>query len=121
MTLLLWRAHRDGGDGRSFADWARTAQRFLERFAFIFPVGRPRLWLMRAKHADVRGRRKRAIRAARRSLAVSREMVMPFDEAMACNELALLLPEGDPERTSMRDDARANLERLGVQLEVAQV
>ena len=107
--LALWEA----GEGRLTRHAARLSIAFLRRIARVYPVGKPRAWLCRAKANRLAGRPKRARWACRKALRAAEDLAMPYERALAHLELGRSLDRGDPDRGDHLDRARAILERLG--------
>ena len=77
---------------------AKKASKALHGYARIFPIGQPSDWLYRGLIAWQRGASKRAMRAWKKSLAAAQQLGMVYDQARACEEIGLHLPQSDPER-----------------------
>lgn len=77
---------------------ARKAIAALQRYALIYPLGRPAFWRYRARLALLRGKKAMARRAAYRSLAAARHLAMPHDEGLAHADLGGYLPLTSPQR-----------------------
>lgn len=90
---------------------ARRACAFMDRFAKVFPVGRPRAALLRGRLARLSGRPGRARRTLQRSLDTARQLEMPLDEGLAELELARL--SDGAERRDRRVRAEELLTRIG--------
>jgi len=72
------------------ADLALTG---LRAFARLCPIGRPRIWTMRARRARLAGRPATALRCARRAVAEAQTLHMDLEEALAHRELVMQLSE----------------------------
>jgi len=59
----------------------------LRRFARVFPIGEPRLWLCQGQHEWLAGRPVRAQRAWQKSLAAAERLEMPYEQGRAHYEI----------------------------------
>jgi tetratricopeptide (TPR) repeat protein len=92
---------------------ARRACAALRRFARIFPIGTPSAWLLTGRLLALSGHRGRARAAWRASLAAAERLAMPFDAALAHQELGRVA-RGEQRRAWHLQQAQALLEKLGV-------
>jgi tetratricopeptide (TPR) repeat protein len=99
--LTLWEMDDETPDGKKLA---HRACKYLDRYARIFPIGRPRAWLRRGQYQWLSGKSARAHPLWRKSLAVAQELAMPYERGLAHYEIGRHLDPGDPER-------RVHLER----------
>ena len=65
------------------SQFARHACRALNRFGYIFEIGRPASWLCRTRLRARQGNAHKALHAANRSLKIAEELRMPYDAARA--------------------------------------
>ena len=113
IEVLLDGWSRAGGAERREARLAaRCTLAGLRRFAMVFPVGRPRLLLLRARAERLAARSDRAEPIARRAVEVAQRITMPFEEARACLELATLIAHGPA-----ADRLRARAEQLAARMD----
>ncbi len=80
----LWSRHPDEA---SDAKLARFAERRLAGYARIFPCGRPRLTLTRARSARIRGKEADAQRLLARALAEASALAMEYEQTLCAREL----------------------------------
>jgi class 3 adenylate cyclase/tetratricopeptide (TPR) repeat protein len=77
---------------------ARRSCKALSRYARVFPIGQPQLWLYRGLYAWLDGKRPQAQAAWAKSLAAAERLAMPYDQARAHATIASHLPSDDPAR-----------------------
>ena len=111
-VLELWRRSGDPADTDLCGIAWRKLAGFLRSYASIFPIGKPRLWLLRGQHAELGGKPRRALRAYRKSVQGARRLAMPYEEARALAAAAALVPAAEAE--PLAAEARALFARLGV-------
>jgi class 3 adenylate cyclase/tetratricopeptide (TPR) repeat protein len=110
VCLDLWdQAPQDA----ALAGLARRACRGLQQYAAIFPIGQPRASLYQGRMLWRQGRKAQALKAWRGSLALSEQLEMPFERALAHFEIGRHLAETDAERELHLAQARAGFEALG--------
>ncbi len=110
VLLSDWRTR---GPSRILRRNTRRALRLLERYARVFPIGRPRLLLWSGIHAGLRGRAGLAARLLRESVRVAGQLGLRFDEARALLELADRLgPDTGEGREALRR-AETTLAEMG--------
>jgi class 3 adenylate cyclase len=112
-AIALWHASRQrgAGDRATSRAAARQAMRCLQRYARVFPVGRPRALLCQGLLAWADERPARARRAWRRSLAAAERLGMRYDELLAHHQLGR---HGEPsERRAHQDRAWQLAAQLG--------
>jgi class 3 adenylate cyclase/tetratricopeptide (TPR) repeat protein len=80
------------GERRRCHREAARALRFLARYAMLYPVGRPRLWLYRGYLHWQRGSRRKARRCWMRALDRAERNRMPYEIARAATALATKAP-----------------------------
>lgn len=73
----------------SAGDAARLL-RLVKTFASIYPIGEPRYWRLRARQAELAGKREQATQAWRSCLEAAVRRQMALDEARACLALSRL-------------------------------
>ncbi|MFM7200002.1 MAG: adenylate/guanylate cyclase domain-containing protein [Myxococcota bacterium] len=98
---------------------AREAVTIFERFAQVYEIARPRLARFKARQAWLEGRTRRARREWERSLAWSRRLDMPWEEAQALFELGRFTQL--PVRSGALERAHAIFSYLGCWAHVAQI
>jgi hypothetical protein len=118
--LARWETGEALPDGRSAAELARWACRYLTGYARRFEPAHPRALLFTGRVDWIGGRRRRALRAWQRSLASARELGMPYDEALAHGELAARL-ESTAARREHATRAASLFESLRTPRELARV
>ncbi|MBN1954506.1 MAG: AAA family ATPase [Anaerolineae bacterium] len=89
--LALWEGSSGSAAGarRELGRAARDAGRMLRAYARVFPVGRPRAWLLQGRYEWRAGRPARARRAWQRGLVAARQMGMPYEEGLLHLEAGL--------------------------------
>ncbi len=110
VCLDLW--ERDPGD-RALEQLARSSCQSLRAYARVFPIGAPRAELAQGRYDWLRGRKAKAMRAWKLSLALGEKLDMPFDRALAHFEIGRHMVPTDPARLVHERQARAGFERLG--------
>jgi tetratricopeptide (TPR) repeat protein len=99
VYMGLWALHRgDGALEREMQRRIRKLFKALSQFCLMYPVGRPETGLVRGCYYWLRGKRWRARRAWKKSLAAAQRYRMPLEEARARLELAQHSSADDPER-----------------------
>ena len=79
--------------------WSRSKQKLasrlashsckaLHKFAKIFPIGQPRLWLYQGQYEWLIGHRVRAKKAWHKSAAIAQKLTMPYEEGLAYVQLS---------------------------------
>jgi tetratricopeptide (TPR) repeat protein len=106
--LTLWEVG-ESGDLRKLA--LRSIVR-LARIARVYPVGRPRAWLCRAKYHWLFNRPRRARWACSNAIKTAQRLEMPYEEALALWQSARLLASDHPERSTRIDQALAIFRRI---------
>ena len=97
-TLLdLWETESPER-GKVIAGRAMQACRALARYARAFPLGGPSACLCNGRVAWLAGRRRAAMRAWRKCLAIAARLGMPWEQGLAHLEIGRHLPAGSPER-----------------------
>lgn len=99
---------------------ALKMRRSLERFARVFPIGRPAAALHAGQIARIEGRLPAAQKLFERSVGSARELGMPRAEALGLIARATLEPSGSAARSAVLDSAHVLCVNLGCkhQLEV---
>jgi class 3 adenylate cyclase len=113
VPLTLWRCANHPTDPAQIWRWqaaAHRANRALQRFARIYPIGRSAALRCIGNFAWLKGQMKKAQRCWQASLEAARKVSMPRDEALAHWALGRL---SVPERPAHRQEARNILEQLG--------
>lgn len=110
LHLQLWERGSSLKDPRR----AGLALARLDAFAKVFPIGRPRSRLLAGRHAWLLGRPGPAMRAFESALAAAEELDMPYEAALAHQEIGRRLHEGDPARAAHLEQGRQILGRIGV-------
>jgi class 3 adenylate cyclase/tetratricopeptide (TPR) repeat protein len=105
VCLSAWESLSESGPA-GIEQQARAACLALDRFAVIFPIGRPRAALQRGRRLWLLGRRAAALRHWQRAIAHAEQLGMVFDEALAALELGRHLPASDPRRPALLARAR---------------
>jgi class 3 adenylate cyclase len=111
VVLMLVRSHRGAADAHVHDVWLRFFIEYLRAYARSFPIGRPRLYWLRAEVSLLRDRPRRALRAFMRSAGEAARLAMPYDEARALRAASALL--ADPDAARMRERADEMLRQLG--------
>jgi tetratricopeptide (TPR) repeat protein len=99
----------------------REACRQLARYGFRFRMGRAAAALWNGSRLWRQGRRRQAVRAWQRSIAVGREADTKYDLGRAHLELGRHLPEDDPDRAHHLEEAMHIFGSLGARYELEQV
>jgi class 3 adenylate cyclase len=89
VYLTLWeqRAYRTYGEQAALAQGAHNACKALQTFARIFPIGRPRTYLLLGWYDWLAGRNERALARWAKSLSIAQRLRMPYEQARAHFEL----------------------------------
>ncbi len=96
----LWLAeHGTTSDAAERGQLVVQAQRALNRYARIFPIGRPIALVWQGAGLWLQGRRRPALKRWRQAIAKAQSLPMPYEELLAHEALALRLPEDDPARS----------------------
>jgi class 3 adenylate cyclase len=93
VEIWLGLAHAQGGDHREYHRAAARMLRVLAKYALLYRVGRPRLWLYRGYLHWQRGSARRARRCWARALDWAERNRMPYEIARAATAL---LTHGSP-------------------------
>ncbi len=109
----LWERQPRGGSAE-LAELAAHALRALDRYARVFPIGRPVAHLCLGATYWLQGYRERAIRQWRKTLTLAQSLQMPYEELLAHEELACRLSPDDPRRLEHDQAAQTLASRLGV-------
>ena len=109
--LVLWEIGHPEPDIKELAD---KACRNLERYTRIYPIGRPRVWLLRGRYLWLSGKRAKAHQLWQKSLAAAEELAMPYEQGLAHYEIGLHLDASNPERVAHVQKAIDIFGRLGV-------
>ena len=80
------------------ADLAASACKLLGKYSRVFPIGQPRHLLSQGLCDWLRGKRPKAEKAWRKSLAVAENLEMPFDQGLAHYEIGRHLDVSDSQR-----------------------
>jgi tetratricopeptide (TPR) repeat protein len=107
VYMALWAAHQ--GDPEQVQEMNRRIRHLraiLRQFSRMYPIGRPRTWLVRGRYDWLRGRLSRARRAWWKSLAAAERYRMPYEQSQALEEIAGHLPVDDPARARQLARAR---------------
>lgn len=90
-------AWRHDVSNRALRRNARKSLDLLERYARVFPIGKPSLLRWEGVYEELRGRHQRAIRRLELSLAESTRLGTRLDEARTLRELVGVLDSADPD------------------------
>jgi hypothetical protein len=124
VHLALWEEALSGGaqaKARALRAAARKACKTLHTYARHFPVGGPRAWLYRGQFEWLSGHPRRAHRQWRRSLALARQLAMPYEEALAHHDIGRHLHAGHPARREHLAQAVDILARVGAAYDLERV
>jgi hypothetical protein len=113
VLLTLWERETSLEERAALAQNARRAVRAVQRYARIFPIGRPHALRLEGRCEALSGHPARAERAFAQSLAEATRLAMPVEQGLAHFEMGRHLPTGDPARTAHLEQARALFERTG--------
>jgi len=92
---------------------ARLTCTTLLRYAKVFPIGQPSAWLWLGLEHWLHGRKPKAVRAWRRSVAAGERLAMPYETGRAHLELGRHLDATDDARSEHLARAREIFEHLG--------
>ncbi|MBI3797077.1 MAG: tetratricopeptide repeat protein, partial [Deltaproteobacteria bacterium] len=95
VYLTLWEAQYPLP---SLANFAAKACKILNRFARIFPIGKPRFWLSQGRYYWLSGKPSQARKAWQKGLALATQLAMPYEQALAHYEIGRHLDKTDPDR-----------------------
>ena len=102
VYLSLWEARAKGdheaANEKSYQELAWQACKGLRRFAWVFPFAQPRSWLFQGWYAWLAGKRGKAHKAWRKSLAHAKNLDMPYEQGLAHFEIGRHLPASDTGR-----------------------
>jgi hypothetical protein len=89
VYLALWEASRRQApaESRKLARQVLQACTAMQKFARVFPIGRPRARLLQGRAEWLAGRRSRAMKAWRAGLAEALRLGMRYEEALAREEI----------------------------------
>jgi class 3 adenylate cyclase/tetratricopeptide (TPR) repeat protein len=115
LNLTLWETGQDQPPQvrAQFARAAKRACRALRFYVWSFSVGQSRIWLMLGLAYWLSGKKKKAHRAWRKSLALAEGMAMPYEQALAHYEIGRHLTEDDPARQQHLERAAALFKQVG--------
>ena len=99
--------------GDPLAVLTRRAMKGMSALEWAFPVSRPRVSLWRGLYHWNKGSTGKARRLWRRSLALAERLDMPYDIALAHQELGSHMPADDEQRDFHLRQAQALLESIG--------
>ena len=85
--LTLWENSSADDDATALAKKARQACNALQRFARVFPIGRPRAYLYQGWYEWLSGNRARAHKTWQQSVAAAERLAMPYEEGLAHYEI----------------------------------
>jgi class 3 adenylate cyclase/tetratricopeptide (TPR) repeat protein len=108
--LILWEVGYPDLDVKKLAD---KACKNLEKYARIFPNGRPRAWLCRGRYLWLASKTARARRLWQKSLAAAEQLAMPYERGLAHYEIGRRLGAGKPERAEHLQQALDIFDHLG--------
>lgn len=91
---------------------AEQVCRILGSYARAFIIWQPRTLLLQGWHEWLRGKTKQAQRKWQRGLAIARQLVMPYDEALLAYRLSTVSAD-TAEREQLRQQATSLLQSLG--------
>ncbi|MBL6751118.1 MAG: AAA family ATPase [Nevskia sp.] len=86
-AIDYWLQHRDSAEAQG---WIKSATAYIAAASRSFTVVRPKLYWLRGKQAYLAGRRAKAWRLWRKSEAIARRLVMPYDELLVATMRAEL-------------------------------
>jgi hypothetical protein len=95
VYLNLWEL---AGDQNHIDVLSWKACGILRKFARVFPIGRPRAWLLVGLHRWLSGRRQAAHRAWTKSLDLATGMHLLYDQGLAHYEIGRHLVADNPAR-----------------------
>ncbi|MEA3208312.1 MAG: hypothetical protein QOE70_1369 [Chthoniobacter sp.] len=95
-----------------------AACREMEKFAGIFPIGRPRARLFRGGVEWLAGRETKAHATWRKSLEAGELLAMPYEQGLAHYEIGRHLPTGDSERRPHLEKAAEIFARLSASFDL---
>lgn len=107
--LRLWGQSGDEGDKAT----ARATLRHLQRFAQLYDLSRPLAWLYQGEFSRLNDAFERAERNLRQAWQEAESLDVPYYRAHAAYHLARLLPAGDAERATLRQQAIQLYDTLG--------
>jgi tetratricopeptide (TPR) repeat protein len=110
--LSLW---EDGCAEPGIKELADQACRKLERYARVYPIGRPRAWLWRGRYFWLSGKTPKAGRLWRKSLAAAEQLAMPYERGLAHYEIGRHLDASVAERMAHLQQAFDIFSRLGAE------
>jgi tetratricopeptide (TPR) repeat protein len=108
--LALWEI---GCAEPGIKELADKACRNLERYARVYPIGRPRAWLWRGRYLWLSGNTAKAYQFWRKSLAAAVQLAMPYEQALAHYEMGRHLDASHPDRAEHLQQASDVFSRLG--------
>ncbi|WP_435010346.1 AAA family ATPase [Tundrisphaera lichenicola] len=85
----------------------------LRRLARVYPIAKPRLWLLEGKIRWLEGRVGPARRAWRRSLRSAEQLAMPLERALALQEIGRHFDPADPAHRETLELAIVAFDQLG--------
>jgi class 3 adenylate cyclase/tetratricopeptide (TPR) repeat protein len=113
----LWAASQ--GRDAELGKLSARAVAQMDRFAGLFPIGKPTATFHRGRRTEIAGSGARAVAAYRTALESARTMGLPWGEAAASAALARCAPEA--ERAAHAANARALFEKLEARFELARL
>jgi class 3 adenylate cyclase/tetratricopeptide (TPR) repeat protein len=108
-------------EGAQRAGTPRRAVAALQRYALIYPLGRPAALRFKGRLRWQQGKHAVALRAWRQSLAEATRLAMPYDEALAHAELGLHLPLAESLRHEHLARAITLLTHLGADFDLERI
>jgi class 3 adenylate cyclase len=89
VYLTLWeqRAYRTYSEQQALANAARQACKAMQTFARIFPIGRPRTYMLLGWYDWLDGKTESAPKRWAKSLRIAERLAMPYEQARAHFEL----------------------------------
>ncbi len=116
VFLRLWELQPDSLEQDYLIDRAGQAVKALQGHARRFPFSRPRALIWQGLHEWLLNRHEKAHTIWKRAIAAAQELHMPYEEALANEQLGRHLPGIDPQRKTHLQRAQEIFERLGVGL-----
>jgi serine/threonine protein kinase len=129
IYLTLWEAQETPAVGQELsaqqrAQLPKAAQqvcKLLRSYSNAVSFAKPRSWLWQGVYEHLSNRAKPATAAWSKSLQMAQAMEMPYDEGLAYYYMGQSLPQGDPQRQSLLDQAVSHFERLDAIYDLARV
>ena len=123
VYLTLWEAaaQRPESEQRLYRQFARRAYRVLRIYAWVFPVGRPRILLTLGLYHWLNGKPAKAMQHWHKGLAFAQKLGQPYEQALLHYEIGRHLPPTDPAFHDHLSQAKDLFSRLDSPYDLAQV